>query len=330
MKIESNSKDVSSLSSLINEIRSARDSGIKYFSKPHDFPFGVHKLDLNSRRESEVRQFKHLHQNSFILAGDLLTACQLRLVLLLDGYLSLVDSKNGLPMFGVTRSIMEMNGLLLLLKKRLSKFRNGDTADWRSRGEGFFSYLVRARYGTRDSDLVKQLLSNGFSKSSLEPIHSKDCEDALFSDPEFSIDKPIFGILNDLVHTNVQGYNFGIPSWHESNSVWFGNSVIMLPEPVPVIRYQYPAPEKQDAALKLTADPTCRHVNSILELIKNFPMSPFSETEVIEKTGSKHLGRIIESKVIPRTKTKAILNGVGRNNRCPCGSGRKFKHCCLN
>src|SRR5438128_8049408 len=24
-----------------------------------------------------------------------------------------------------------------------------------------------------------------------------------------------------------------------------------------------------------------------------------------------------------------ITNAVGRNDPCPCGSGRKFKHCCL-
>ena len=29
-------------------------------------------------------------------------------------------------------------------------------------------------------------------------------------------------------------------------------------------------------------------------------------------------------------KTPAGSPKVGRNDRCPCGSGRKYKHCCLN
>jgi hypothetical protein len=138
------------IESTLKKIRQARNSGAEYFSTAHDFPSGVHKLDLKARKDSEVRQFKHIHQNCFMLAGDLLTACQLRLLLLLDGYLVLADTRNGLPLFGITRSIMELNGLLMLLEGRLSRFRHGDKSDWKTRGEGFFSYLVRAREGLQN------------------------------------------------------------------------------------------------------------------------------------------------------------------------------------
>lgn len=29
-------------------------------------------------------------------------------------------------------------------------------------------------------------------------------------------------------------------------------------------------------------------------------------------------------------RAKALTKNVGRNEPCPCGSGKKFKHCCLN
>lgn len=29
-------------------------------------------------------------------------------------------------------------------------------------------------------------------------------------------------------------------------------------------------------------------------------------------------------------RTRVVLQKVGRNERCPCGSERKFKRCCLN
>jgi uncharacterized protein YecA (UPF0149 family) len=32
---------------------------------------------------------------------------------------------------------------------------------------------------------------------------------------------------------------------------------------------------------------------------------------------------------IPPTPKQAIRKRVGRNDPCPCGSGKKFKQCCL-
>ena len=29
-------------------------------------------------------------------------------------------------------------------------------------------------------------------------------------------------------------------------------------------------------------------------------------------------------------KPRVDYSGVGRNDDCPCGSGRKFKHCCID
>jgi uncharacterized protein YecA (UPF0149 family) len=33
-----------------------------------------------------------------------------------------------------------------------------------------------------------------------------------------------------------------------------------------------------------------------------------------------------------RRKTRPMVknNHIGRNEKCPCGSGKKYKHCCLN
>jgi len=31
-----------------------------------------------------------------------------------------------------------------------------------------------------------------------------------------------------------------------------------------------------------------------------------------------------------RGKPRVDYSGVGRNDDCPCGSGRKFKHCCID
>jgi hypothetical protein len=330
MKKSSDYSQSEEVDAIIDKLKIARQSGVKFFERPHDFPTGVHVLDLSARKESELRQFKHLHQNCFFLASELLTACQLRLLLLLDGYLALAETRNGIPMFAVTRAIMELNGLLIYLSARLGTYQAGDSKDWRSRGEGFFSLLVRARYGSRDSELVKELSSNGFSKSSLEPIHSKDCERALFTAPEFESDARLYGTLNDLIHTNSQGFNFGSPGYFMSDNFSFGQATALLPEATPIIRYQYPAAEKQQAAIDLTADTTYRHTASILKIAEKFPISPFSVSEVFRMTGTTSGAKEVALQQVHNVKTLRAPKSAGRNDPCPCGSGRKFKHCCLN
>lgn len=52
----------------------------------------------------------------------------------------------------------------------------------------------------------------------------------------------------------------------------------------------------------------------------------FSSTTVLYKSKafSRTLGIIEENEERPKIDT----TGVGRNDPCPCGSGKKFKKCC--
>ncbi len=54
-------------------------------------------------------------------------------------------------------------------------------------------------------------------------------------------------------------------------------------------------------------------------------------------TGDKDSGHLKEMQVAPtkkQLKRKSIdpraIGRVGRNEKCPCGSDKKFKYCCLN
>jgi len=35
-------------------------------------------------------------------------------------------------------------------------------------------------------------------------------------------------------------------------------------------------------------------------------------------------------KVIEIKKMRPLYTGIGRNEKCPCGSGNKFKKCCID
>jgi uncharacterized protein YecA (UPF0149 family) len=39
--------------------------------------------------------------------------------------------------------------------------------------------------------------------------------------------------------------------------------------------------------------------------------------------------RYVRPMVVPPTATQRAMAMVGRNDPCPCGSGQKFKRCCL-
>lgn len=41
-----------------------------------------------------------------------------------------------------------------------------------------------------------------------------------------------------------------------------------------------------------------------------------------------HIGKENAEARIERYKKRTGKNKIGRNERCPCGSGKKYKHCC--
>ena len=70
------------------------------------------------------------------------------------------------------------------------------------------------------------------------------------------------------------------------------------------------------------------------ELIKHYKADSleqkiFSPTSVLysSKVFAEMMGFVIEQ---TEESTKPVYSGVGRNDPCPCGSGKKFKKCCMN
>lgn len=50
----------------------------------------------------------------------------------------------------------------------------------------------------------------------------------------------------------------------------------------------------------------------------------------IEELNTEEPGRVVPMKLAPTEKQmRRVPPSVGRNDICPCGSGKKFKKCCL-
>jgi uncharacterized protein YecA (UPF0149 family) len=48
------------------------------------------------------------------------------------------------------------------------------------------------------------------------------------------------------------------------------------------------------------------------------------------KKREKHYAADQDKEWLPNVPSVNPFKGVGRNDPCPCGSGKKFKKCCLN
>ncbi len=70
------------------------------------------------------------------------------------------------------------------------------------------------------------------------------------------------------------------------------------------------------------------------ELLKTKPISDIPnedwENMIHDSVLRIHDYWIPQRKAIHTVKTQAVSSKIGRNEPCPCGSGKKFKHCCMN
>ncbi len=92
--------------------------------------------------------------------------------------------------------------------------------------------------------------------------------------------------------------------------------------------------EKHDNFMKVIND-VCNANYTLDELLKKykakyFEQKIFSSTTVLYKSKafSNTLGIIEENEERPAIDSSIDLSKIGRNDPCPCGSGKKFKKCC--
>lgn len=67
--------------------------------------------------------------------------------------------------------------------------------------------------------------------------------------------------------------------------------------------------------------------NGMIEDIRQETVRILFRVEVVEKPEEKK-DLVVNSSVEIKKEPKKVENRVGRNDLCPCGSGKKYKHCC--
>ncbi len=318
-----------SIESLIALLAERRPDFVQGIEVPTTAP----DLNLDELRGEPVRQFKRINQGSIMSVWHIRAALGMQTLQLSDCYIALVEANKGLGLYGITRQILESHAFILSLSRRLEGISLGESRDWRSRGEAFYKLTIRAIFATNDPSLRVKHREVGVSNKSMETFHAKDLQEVISSDDRFQDDQNLYAELCDRVHPNGPALRTGMQLGSPVSALKFGNNILMTPGGfTATYRYQYSERRIAEEAVAITAAPMLRHTRGIYKCLDSLSESPYRKAEVKEMTGTERMSPFIPFQ--PHTTTQPDdglrLPKVGRNDLCPCGSGKKFKKCCLN
>lgn len=142
-------------------------------------------LNLESRRSSELRTFKYLHQSCLLHREHFWATSQIKHLSLIDAYPDLADSQNGLALYIVSRSMFELSAFLHQMQFRLREAADRVAENWSEAGQMFFGTIVRARFATTPKDFKTLLRDEAeVSPKRLEPFNIMHCIRGLANDAD--------------------------------------------------------------------------------------------------------------------------------------------------
>jgi hypothetical protein len=252
------------------------------------------------------------------------SASRIKLLYLIDAYLTLAQTQNALALYGVSRSMLELNAFLHEVRSRLVKAAAHAENMWVQAGQEFFGMLIRARFATTRDDFKTVLRKEGVSEERLKPLNVMNCIQGLTQEVSYEDAESRYERLCDFVHHNLASAATATGSTESSEvAVSSSGEVIIIPSGAVVSQYEYPVPKRFEMALAETVTRFLEDVWACVRWIDEMPRSPFPP-ELLERfTGSPD--------GFTELRLPSRLSGapkVGRNEPCPCGSGRKYKYCC--
>lgn len=311
LKVDSSDVDI------LLKLDNIKRSSLEHLSGRLEFPEPGFHLDFTARTGA-LKQFEHAHQMCLIHATHFEMATKVKTTYLLDAYLWAALPLNAVAIYSAARSLMELRLVTNYVAHLLREALNGSLAEWRERGERFFSVILRARFGTSDPNLQAALQLEGCPGAVLQPFRIAHARK--FAAQQHPWIEAHYALLCDFVHPNLSsqrtagGYAGEQQIAHSS-----GGGMLVLSKPASIIHYRFPMPEPGRRAVTQTAEHALENVVALIAATNEMPRTPYGEDELLKKTGSR-VGLKMALPVRPRPS-------VGRNEPCPCGSGKKFKKC---
>lgn len=317
---------ISSLRTLLEDLRAQ-------VSAPIEWPLPATRLGLEARASEPSRMFKHIQQMCLLHTSSFQHLNQIKLVYLLEAYLAVVDARTPLGIYSAARSVLKFSAFTFDVARRLSAVRDSQTRHWREKGEGFFGIIIRAAFGTSDPKAADLLLAEGTPKEYTRPFRIGDSIKALGLAEGFDDILAHYNMLCDFVHHNFSSGTITATSIrHGTAAHSFGGGMLVLTKPGPIVCRRYPAPEQAAFAVNQTAAVALRNATAAVRWTNESPESPFTPDEVRKMTGYEFGMAELRSPNLAHARTEQTVNHLkpGRNDPCPCGSGKKYKRCCIS
>jgi hypothetical protein len=309
----------------LDELAALRDRLFLQVAPAIQWPEPSATLDLASRRGSETRMFKHLQQSCLLHREHFWATSRIRHLSLIDAYLDLARSQNGMALYIVARSMFELSAFLHEVRSRLIEAAGRADKNWREAGEMFFGTLVRARFATSRED-YKALLrdSGGLSPKRLEPFNITHCIRGLAEDVQNNDALARYDFLCDFVHHNLASATTANAGSAMAEAAYSsGGGISIMPSGGTITQYEYPLPAKYIRALNDTGPGFLRDAYACARWMNETPEGPYPTEMVMRMTGTPFgVPMLTPPASGPRPK------GSERNQPCPCGSGLKYKRCC--
>ncbi len=298
----------------LTELQAFNLSSGGHVAQPIQLPETAYALDLKSRVQSIERQFNHIHQMCLLHATHFEVANKIKTTYILDAYLWAVSRVNPIGIYSGARSLLELHALIREVQRMLNEASSGSAEQWRVRGERYFNAILQARFGTTDPKAKRVLQAMGLGERTVQPVRISKARRALAEQLPWI--EPHYALLCDFVHHNMSsqrtaGRYAGESRLARSQS----GGALILSDAAHLIHYEFPMAEPGRVAVRSTAARVLQNLKGVVAALKEFRRSPYSEEELLGRTGSAIGVKSVK------------LSAVGRNEKCPCGSGLKFKKC---
>jgi hypothetical protein len=299
----------------------------------HPLPEFNANFDLGDRKDDRIRTVKYLQQSCSSHIEHCRAANAIKIAYLLSGYRSMAEARNIYGLYYFTRGGLELLALFYELKSRFAEIVAKPNDDFITKGQEFFSLIVRARYATSNAKLRSALKGAGLSERSLKPLNVMSCLQSLAAAKEFSELAAHYDELCDFVHHNAASHAAGSTGLVEgSGFIHSSGGGMITPTNGHWSIYRYPVLTKEDDAIEKTAPLFVQIIEATGQLLGSLPRGPFDDEFLIKETGNRFAMQIVRNPQGAAFTLENLTNGYKPryNDLCPCGSAKKFKQCCLH
>ncbi|HXO73493.1 MAG TPA: SEC-C metal-binding domain-containing protein [Bradyrhizobium sp.] len=313
----------------LTELQGIQDKLKEGFPERFDiFDFG---LDIEHQSPYSIEHdLVPLTRSSIWHAIALKAEFKLKLVYAIDGYLSAVERSNPFSTFLAARYLLELVATVSEVDFDLEDCVEIKLTEWGRRATAFHSVLYRARHTTSDEKHKAFFSRLGIPAHLFHPIKPGKAIKRLASRYGFASAPSLYHEFSNLSHQSGSGHKLLASDARVTNTIVLPNGrPIFLQEKVSVMTLAYPASDYAVTSLARTARVAWWSAKCANKILDEMRESPFLDTELRKLSNGRIKGAGPLVYGIQKDEIRKTQGKIGRNDLCPCGSSKRYKHCCL-